>query len=207
MLKFNRETFQTINTPEECYWLGFITADGYIPLNSSNNPKGVRLKLQDSDKTQIEKFIKFMGGKTEDFIKNEKHNLTEKNLWYCQFYSTKVGKALLKLNIANAKSGNEIYLNNLPYQRDYIRGLIDGDGFITTGRPGVGLVGSYDICENVQKYFQNKLLIKPLKIHKHGVIYKIEYNAQNDVRKILKHLYQEGDVGLDRKIKLVEKIC
>lgn len=147
-----------------------------------------------------------MGGETKDFLKSEKHNLTKNTIWYCQFYSTKVGKALANLNIINAKSGKEVYLSNLPYQRDYVRGLIDGDGFICANHPGVGLVGSYDICRNVQQYFQSVLNIVPLKIYKHGIIYKIEYHALNDVKTILFHLYQENDVKLDRKYELVEKL-
>lgn len=207
MLDFDRNKFNTITTPEECYWLGFIQADGYIPLNKANNPTGVRLKLNSIDEDHIIKFIHFMNGKEEDFLKHETHNITNNSMSYAQFNSRQVADNLGKYGIYNKKSGKETYIFNLPYQRDYIRGLIDGDGFICSTRFGVGLVGSYDICSNVQQYLLEQLNIKPKKIHPHGKIYKIEYHSKKEVQNICSHLYQDNDISLDRKLKLVEKIC
>lgn len=70
-----------------------------------------------------------------------------------------------------------------------------------------GLVGSYNICVNVQQYFLENLEIQPKKIHPHGKIYKIEYHSKTEVKIICSHLYQDNDISLDRKLKLVEKIC
>lgn len=207
MIQFDRNKFNTIDTPEECYWIGFIQADGYIPLNSYKNPSGIKIKLNSIDEEHLIKFILFMGGKVEECLKHERHSTTNNLLSYVNFCSRQVADNLGKYGIYNHKSGQEKFIFNLPYLRDYIRGLIDGDGFICSTRPGVGLVGSFDICSNVQKHFEKELNIKPKKIHTHGVIYKIEYHSKKEVENILSYLYQEGDVALDRKVKLTEKIC
>ena len=208
MYIFDRNKFNEITTPEECYWLGFIEADGYIPLNKCKNPSGVKIKLKGTDEEHIKKFINFMNAEEPDkFLKYEYHNITGNKLVYCQFNSGQVAKNLEKYGICNKKSEREVYIPNLPFQRDYIRGLIDGDGFITSTRYGIGLVGSYNICNGVQQYILSVLNIEPKKIHSHGTIFKIEYHSKEEVIKICSHLYQENDISLDRKRELVEKIC
>ena len=58
MVNYNRHIFDTIDTKEKAYWLGFIVADGY--LNDSKHM--LRIKLGDIDKKHLEKFIIFLGG-------------------------------------------------------------------------------------------------------------------------------------------------
>ena len=49
--------FETIDTEEKAYWLGFMYADGYI--GASRYSVGINLSLKDID--HLKKFCKYMG--------------------------------------------------------------------------------------------------------------------------------------------------
>ena len=171
----------------------------------------LRIKLGDIDKHHLEKFINFLGG-DYSMLKSEKHNITGNVQWYVSTYSVEIKNALLKLNVEQAKSGKEhIPQINEIYYRDFIRGLWDGDGFIREKLNGIGLVGSEECLKFVQNYFYKILNITPLKIYPHYNTYKIEYRStKTAIPKIISHLYQNGDIALDRKMELanqIKKIC
>lgn len=71
MIEYNRHVFDTIDTNEKAYWLGFIIADGYL----NDNKNMLRIKLSDKDKRHLEKFIKFLDGNSS-MLKKEIHNIT-----------------------------------------------------------------------------------------------------------------------------------
>ena len=53
---FNESIFDNIDTAEKAYWIGFITADGYI-----NEKRGwLSIQLQYSDIDHLKKFAKFI---------------------------------------------------------------------------------------------------------------------------------------------------
>ena len=76
---------------------------------------------------------------------------------------------------------------------------------------GIGLIGSYECLSFVQQIFEQELGIKPLKIYSHYNTYKIEYRSiKQAIPLIIKYLYQENDVALDRKMELanqIKKLC
>ena len=55
-LKFDNTVFDTIDTEEKAYWLGFMYADGYV----QNNGNSVELSLKGSDVEHLEKFRVFL---------------------------------------------------------------------------------------------------------------------------------------------------
>lgn len=208
MIKYNRHTFDIIDTPEKAYWLGFIIADGY--LNDSKHM--LRIKLGDIDKEHLEKFIIFLDGDSS-MLKTEKHNITGNNQWYVSTYAKEIWQALKNLSVEQKKSGHEHVPKNLPSQfiPDFIRGLWDGDGFIREDLTGIGLVGSKECLEFVQNIFYSELSIEPLKIYEHYNTYKIEYRStKSAIPKILNYLYGSKNISLNRKQELadkIEKIC
>ena len=203
MKEYNRHIFDTINSAEKAYWLGFIIADGYLNIDR----KMLRIKLGNKDKHHLEKFINFLNGDLT-MLKSEIHNITGNIQWYVSTYSTEIKDALIKLKVEQAKSGKEhIAPINKIYYRDFIRGLWDGDGFIREDLSGIGLVGSFECLSFIQNYFKEQLNIKPLKIYSHYNTFKIEYRStKNAIPKIISHLYQENDIALDRKMELANQI-
>ena len=71
MIKYNfsESIFQTIDSPEKAYWLGFLYADGY------NSYKGiVSLCLNEEDVDHLEKFKKILNAKDIKLQKKKKLN-------------------------------------------------------------------------------------------------------------------------------------
>lgn len=207
MINYNRNIFNQIDTNEKAYWLGFILADGYLNINKNM----LRIKLGNKDKEHLIKFIKFIGG-DDSMLKSEIHSLTKNINYYVSLYSKEITRDLLNLNIEQAKSGKEKICDiNPEFYRDFIRGLWDGDGFIREMLNGIGLVGSQEILIFVQEYFKEELNISPLKIYFHYNTFKIEYRSKKKaIPLILNHLYQDGDIALERKMELatkIKKIC
>ena len=207
MIDYNRHIFDKIDTAEKAYWLGFIIADGYL----NNDKHMLRIKLGDIDKNHLEKFIHFLDGDLS-MLKSEQHNITGNIQWYVSTYSKEIWQALKNLLVEQNKSGHE-HIPDIPsnFASDFIRGLWDGDGFIRENLTGIGLVGSKECLEFVQKIFYTELNIKPLKIYDHCNTHKIEYRStKTSIPKILKYLYGNHNISLDRKQKLadkIEKIC
>ena len=201
MIKYNRKIFKNIDSKEKAYWLGFIVADGYV-----NEERGfLRIKLGDIDKKHLIKFINFINGDIT-MLKHEYHNTTHNDLWYVSLYGKQISNDLVNLNIHQRKSTKEkVPKINKNYYTDFIRGLIDGDGFIRKDLSGIGLCNSKEILHFCQNIFLDKLNVKPNKIFDHCHTYKIEYRNKKSIYKILKTLYYKDCIGLDRKIELANK--
>lgn len=200
-IKYNRRIFQSIDTFEKAYWVGFIVADGYIL--STRPTFGIKLGQVDGEE-HLSKFIRFIEGDLERQLKTEKHGITGNTIYKVMLYSKEVCADLQELGIQPNKSGKE----TLPkidekYYRDFIRGYWDGDGFIRKKSDGIGVVGSYEILSFIQEHFKKELGVLPQKIYEHGTIFKIEYRSKEDASKILSYLYREGDVALTRKVDLL----
>lgn len=198
IIKYNRKIFNKIDSREKAYWIGFIVADGYI-----NESRGfLRIKLGNKDKQHLIKFINFIEGDI-NMLKHECHSITHNDIWYVSLYGKSLVNDLVKLNIRQAKSTKEkVPPINSEYYIDFIRGLIDGDGYIRKDMTGIGLCGSKDILKFCQDIFLHKLNVESHKIHDHCNTWKIEYRNKESIYKIIKTLYYNNCVGLDRKIEL-----
>lgn len=197
---WDRKIFNVIDTPEKAYWLGFINADGCI----HEKARYVSLNIGGRDRRHLEKFVDFLGADRK-MIKTCYHRDTGNELVYIALCSVQLMSDLERLGIFPNKSGKEHFINT-DYDVDFIRGLIDGDGSIHSDLKGIDLVGSYELLSAVQQKFYSYLQIQPHKIHEHGTIFRIYYKAREDVYKIVKFLYRNSSVSLDRKQELANKI-
>ena len=112
---------------------------------------------------------------------------------------------LLNKGITPRKSGKETpyYCSTKDLGIAYIRGLIDGDGYIGSTQNRMGIVGSKEICEYVKNFISKNIHnVENNHVHEHGIIYKLEINGRNQTAIILKALYQNAKIYLDRKYQL-----
>ena len=195
---YEEDIFKEINTAEKAYWLGFITADGYV-----NEDRGfMRIKLKECDKSHLYKFVKFIKG-DEEMIKYEYHKITGNKQYYVEVNGRNFVNTLVDLNIRQRKSMKEVWCDKIPekYIKDYIRGIIDGDGHIDSSR--VDICGSHEILKNMQYYLIKTCNIKEGKIANHCNTKRLCIYKNREI--MLKYLYYKGCVSLDRKNKLVKK--
>lgn len=194
---FNEDIFNEINTAEKAYWIGFITADGYI-----NEDRGfLAIKLQYEDVDHLKKFAKFVDC-SEDNIKIEYHNITGKPLCRINLNSRKLVDSLVRLNIRQCKSTNE-HVVPVPdeYIRDYIRGIIDGDGHIDKKR--IDICNSIEVLTYIKNYLNEKCYTTIGKICNHCNTYRIFICKNREIA--LKFLYYDNCICLNRKYDFIKE--
>jgi len=209
-LKFDKyliQKFDIIDTEEKAYWLGFLAADGSI----DKNQKQLTLALAIKDKHHLEKFKKFIGinyniCNTTTVINNK--------IFYGNSYSvssTNFVKSLEKHNLINNKSFILKFPDTIPeqYIKDYVRGLVDGDGCFCVSKKRLyfSLISSISMCKSVQKILIHNCDIKKTKLsiknYAGGKMAQLSYCGNRQVVKIAEFLYKNCSICLERKRDLV----
>lgn len=193
--KFNDTVFETIDTEEKAYWLGFLYADGYVGTTDNT----IELSLKSSDIGHLKKFASFL-----EFDKSK--SIFQDNV-RCRlsFRNKKVKENLCKLGCIPQKSLVLTFPNQeqVPskFITPFVRGYIDGDGsiMINTKRTGgrISILGTKNMLQGIVKYMGWKPNSIRQKDEENVAV--IEWGATQDVKQYLKQLYQDATIYLDRK--------
>lgn len=202
----NHVYFDTIDTEEKAYWLGFISADGYI-YHKGEKPSGIGIRLAEKDKDHLEKFRNSLGSthsvtREETFTERAGFTVSYK----IRLYSWQLGNALINLGLKRNKGINNNPCLLVPNEllRHYWRGLFDGDGSI--GKNGtISLYGTEGIVSGFKNYIVNKLNISNIKVGKCKTIYQVQICGDRR-DKVLDLLYRDSTIYLDRKYKLYKSL-
>ena len=202
-ISFNRKVLSEIKTEEDAYILGFILADGYI----NENRGFLHFKLNSKDINILEKINMYFESNSK--IKHEKHSITGNDLSVLNFNSRKLINTLKKYNLFQAKSCKEIpyYEISDNLKKHYIRGIIDGDGYIKKDGIGIGVCGSKEVLEFINKDFEKFIgqeNLKKIRYDTSSHIYRLEYSGEK-AKKIINYLYKNSNIYLDRKYTLAKK--
>lgn len=171
---------------ERSYWIGFLLADGCIIEGKNRNPS-VQLALGPKDIGHIIKLADFC-------------NLPlPKNPTKLAFTSVKIVRLLMSFGIVPRKSGKETIPNEFFEDRNFWRGLIDGDGWISKDREIIGICGSYDVCKSFCNYADIicNAKINPTKI-KTANCWVTSVNGPKAIV-LIRHLYENSSISLERK--------
>ena len=157
--KFNINVFDSIDTEEKAYWLGFLYADGYV--SKRNNQ--VELSLKGEDISHLMKFFNFLKDKRDpSFIKTSKVKLGNKIFERCRYIigNKHFHNRLCELGCIPNKSLILTFpdLNIFKYEHliyDFIRGYVDGDGNISPSRGyiQISIFGTENFLLGIRKYF------------------------------------------------------
>ena len=211
-VRLNETLFDKIDTEEKAYWLGFMYADGNI--SHTGNRIEVRLAIKDLD--HLEKFRKFLNLTTE--IRTGICNgngfchlaVRNKHMW----------NALDKLGCHPQKSliltfPSLSIFSNTNLIRHFIRGYVDGDGGLYTGRKlgktcintTLNMVGTKAFLEKVNKMFHNKGYIRNKTCKNwENKAYSLTFSDLIS-RKIARILYQDATIYMDRKYNKYLEFC
>lgn len=201
--------FDTINTEEKAYWLGFLYADGCI--TDSGNSLKVSLALSVRDVDHLKKFQQFLA--TDNPIRIYKGN---HNNQYCRLFviDNHLCEQLIDKGVYKNKTEIITFPDFLPENliRHFIRGYVDGDGCITYHMHKYNknrYVFAIKICSTKEMlYGINKWL--PLNTKKETPVlqkrrknavnnYDLEYGGNKQTLNILNYLYDNSNIYLDRK--------
>lgn len=192
---YNDNIFETIDSHEKAYWLGFIAADGCI----INNRLDIGLSIKDYNH-----LVKF-----KEFVESNAPIRTYKVKSYdcCEFTinSRKIINDLFNLNITPNKSLNlkppdiseEFYFS-------FILGLFGGDGgFCVNNQNTLSLYfcGTLEINKFIVNFLDKKLNIKiNLREDKrHNNHYRFSISNRKNIIKIAESMYCNLNIFLERK--------
>ena len=182
--------FDTIDTEDKAYYLGYIYADGYV------NEHYMRLCLHNQDIHILKSFCKYLGS-DETIIKpyRDKYSALVVNSKEFAESLHKQGAVQAKTKILKAPNVPD---NLIPH---FIRGYFDGDGSIwfdkSTNSYRVQFVGTKDVLEYIEKFFgvETKFRVAT----KDGLIYRYGFAGNKKVSEALDKIYEGATVYLFRK--------
>ena len=214
---FDETIFDSIDTEEKAYWLGFIFADGCIlssPLNSTT-PKyvftmclalidtGHLFKLEnfmqvDKSKVKVYDYTDYNGNKKQQ----AKFDLCNQHLW----------ETLNSHGCTPNKSLTLKYPNCIKQdlKRHFLRGYFDGDGSFGIygtrslfGELNLSCVGTKDILDNLFSDFSVNMYH-----HNNHSEETLTITANSEkAKQILDYMYQDSTVYLDRKFNKYLEVC
>lgn len=202
---YDRNYFETIDSADKAYWLGFIHADGSVSINDKLNSCELSIKLQGKDIDHLRKFNKCINGNNRIDTFNRECNLNGKFFDGCQIrlYSEKIVHDLSKYGIVPNKS-LVIGFPNLPTSLipDFIRGVFDGDGCICKNK-------TYVKCDftSGSNQFVNELRMV---LYDYGIksyicqdsntgVYRLIIGGMQNCDNFLHLIYDGANIYLDRK--------
>jgi intein-encoded DNA endonuclease-like protein len=212
----NENYFHNIDTAEKAYWLGFLSADGHLVENTA-----ITVNLKESDKNHLEKLAKAL----ESSVKPKLREKTKSyNINFCSKILT---QDLFHLGFTHNKSQTQFFPNiDSKYYKDFIRGILDGDGSIQnyirnrTHKPSkysesyeqheiiVTFSGTLSMMESISGIIDSQLNLYKRKVYvksKSGFS-EIKYSGGNQCKAILHWLYDDNLISLDRKQQKVKEI-
>lgn len=197
--EFNEKYFSSLDTRKKRYWVAFITGDGYV----YNNILGIH--LHSKDKEHLQKFL-------DDLDSNHPIKSYEKNKVMIRITSWEIVNDLRKYNIVPRKSliVRPYELPSLTEEVDYWRGIVDSDGWLCLRKRGnyytysIGVCGTKWICEGFKRFVLN-YVESIAKVHNYDT-YSSYAIHDSKALTIIKLLYENAPVYLDRKHEIAQKI-
>jgi len=201
----NEDFFNTINTEEKAYWLGFIMADGCI----ADKERVLKLNLAIKDKSHLEKLKASLSSQHPiyEFSLYNKIWKQTSRMAKMNIGSKKLCSALIKSGCSPRKT-TRLQMPTLDPKltHHFIRGYFDGDGCIccVERAPYVSMIGNIGFIQECQNVFiQNCGLSKTKLKKRHNAgdqnVISLVYCGRGNAKKIGKYLYSGATVFMDRK--------
>ena len=203
----NHYYFSIINTEEKAYFAGLLLADGNITIRKHSQP-AVRIELQKQDRYILERF--------KNCIETSNNVTACRECYRIAIHSNKIVGDLERLGIIPNKTGRKHFLIDeipLEFQRDFVRGFFDGNGWITNAWSGkyqsyrVGFSDGKDCLSELLDFLCDKLNVFRVKIVEHSGTSMIVFGSVHDVCNLLHFMYDDSRIYLNRKyLKVVDCI-
>ena len=198
-LNLNTNYFEDIKTPAQAYFLGWLITDGY----ANSKRKSISLELQERDIEILELLKKELNSNTKLGFREKKNpSGSSTRTFRLAITSYKMRDDLAKFGVVPKKTGKEF----LPKLDDtlmphLIRGLIDGDGWISSKSKQIGFCGNQNIVTQLRDYLTLKLNIFHVKVVQiEPKLWQVTWASKKDIAIIGNYLYKEkGDFYLKRK--------
>lgn len=199
---YDERYFESIDSPDKAYFLGLLAADG----NISPRLTAVRIALKLDDQDILEKFREYLGKDAPRLrMRYPKTNgvdcAPQKSLCLSR---VNMVKDLMKHGITPNKSKTLKIKNNFQgFERDFIRGVWDGDGSIGERRFKVCTASaefSLQLQEMIKEVSNVKLPIKTEILESGDPLYVIPGYIKD--APAIQAIYENTELALQRKLNL-----
>jgi hypothetical protein len=194
-------------TPTSAYWLGLLFADGCVLDNNQ-----VTLALKSTDGAHIDKFKAFMQSN------NSVHNgsgLRRGKRWFTnalRVQNAHLARTLASYGMGPRKSLTAEAREDLVPNKHFWTGYVDGDGSVYSWtkkgealpRIGFSAVGSEKMMHQLAE-FAEPIIGKRMNVRKSENIFCLACEGAF-AYKIIKYLYGDAEVALDRKMTKAKEI-
>jgi AraC-like DNA-binding protein len=210
----NEHYLDVINTEEKAYMLGFIYADG----NNLFKLNRISIHLSKKDEEILRKFsrILYNGDEIIKYTKIKNNKGKEFVYAWLNIYSKHMSKHIASLGVIERKSHKLVFPDWLDKSlyRHFIRGLIDGDGWIyiphsNRDSPNVGLICTRQVNDTLKNIFEKELNLKSyiVKAYKQDINIMCEIRIKNyhQCKIFLDWIYNNATIYLERKYDLYKK--
>ena len=208
---YDMNIFDSINTEEKAYWLGFIFADGYVRYDDKIGTYSLEIELSSIDYNHITKFKKFLKDTRDDsviktryrLVKGIKHEMSRYRIFgkhivsKLQSYGCISGKSTLLV------FPNKSIFSSSNFITDFIRGYIDGNGCLYSNntRLTITIYSTLKFLTEIKNIFPEFG-----KISTNRNIFEV--NCWGDkADQVAMKLYGHATVYLDRKFKKFATLC
>lgn len=202
--ELQRDFFDCIDTPEKAYVLGLIWADGTL----SEKTQQVRVRLAVEDVELLTKIGALIGITKLHPIPPAGNAVS----WQVGLYisSKQIVNALLRLGLTEAKDYTlpQAVLPSETLRRDFVRGLIDGDGCLQMGRGVLPRLSFRNRNASLRGYvaeYLESITGQPTK--RDGSAYPSVYLSGAASVIAAKILYGDADLALERKRRMAQKFA
>lgn len=197
--------FDTIDSEEKAYWLGFIFADGFI------EQFGFGIHLKGSDIGHLKKLNKSIDGNFAIKTFSKRLEITDKEYQMCsiRIYSKHLADRLIELGATRKKSLTIIFPSDIivpdELLRHFLRGFFDGDGSISVDKRKMQLrckfsCASIDFVKSLCKIFtEMKLSFNVPPRRPNNKVYDINITGKRSNKVLLEYIYGNCEIYLDRK--------
>ncbi|XOB46719.1 MAG: LAGLIDADG family homing endonuclease [Candidatus Nealsonbacteria bacterium] len=198
-----------LKIPEHSYFFGFVQTDGSLSKFSRFPNKGkLQIEIGRQDMHILKSFRRIFPSVYSSIKIRVRDTNFKKNYrsYVMGIFNIEFREELNKLGIPYGKKSQIISPPESDFcERDYIRGLVDGDGSVgITGR-GFPFISFTVKSEKLKEYFLGIIEKitgerKSLNRNKRDNIYNIMINRER-AQEFIKYLYYPGCLGLKRKLK------
>lgn len=198
--------FESIDSEEKAYWLGFIVADGsvYKPIYK------MTVGLSSRDKGHVEKLRQALRYGCDVKIRmTSSGNSNRHEIAMLEVSSKKMTADLEALGVTQNKTFTATPWKGPPeLMRHFWRGVFDGDGCIhrLKGKANtwqVFVVGTKEICEGFASFAEEVTGTRPT-ISPHGKIFRARFSGFSSPQSVIRSMYEGASVSLDRKRELAD---
>lgn len=196
----NENYFDYINTRNKAYSIGLICADGCL---SKEKYHTILIQLQESDAEILERINKELGSNRPlHFVDMKKRKESYHNQMLLSVTNKHMWETLNKMGITPNKSLTLKY-PSIPdeYQRDFIRGYLDGDGCIYKTKNCVGFLGTEDFISTLREYIyiNTGIVGRIYDTQSNNITKDLTIYGKTKVPKFLEWIYDGADMYINRK--------